>query len=107
VGEAARRLAALREPDRAAAALADVTRVYPEIAGTVTRTASTSWDDDPEARGAYACPGPGQMRTLLPAIARAEGRVHFAGEHTSAWAQWMQGALESGLRAAREIREAA
>jgi monoamine oxidase len=47
------------------------------------------------------------MRTLLPAIARAEGRVHFAGEHTSAWAQWMQGALESGLRAAREIREAA
>jgi monoamine oxidase len=47
------------------------------------------------------------MRTLLPAIARPEGRVHFAGEHTSPWAQWMQGALESGLRAAREIRESA
>ena len=107
VGDAARRLAALSEPERIAAARADVARVYPDIAGTVTRTASKCWDDDPEARGAYACFGPGQMRTLLPSIARPEGRVHFAGEHTSAWAQWMQGALDSGLRAAREIRDAA
>lgn len=107
VGDAARRLAALSEPDRIAAAVADVTRVYPEIAGTVTRSTSKCWDDDPEARGAYACLRPGQMRTLLPSVARPEGRVHFAGEHTSAWAQWMQGALESGIRAAREIRDAA
>jgi len=35
---------------------------------------------------------------------RAEGRVHFAGEHTSTG--WMDGALESGYRAAREILEA-
>jgi monoamine oxidase len=34
---------------------------------------------------------------------RAEGRVHFAGEHTSVWAGWMQGAIESGKRAAQEI----
>jgi monoamine oxidase len=32
--------------------------------------------------------------------------VHFAGDHTSPWSGWMQGALESGLRAAREIAEA-
>jgi monoamine oxidase len=35
-----------------------------------------------------------------------EGRVHFAGEHLSAWPSWMQGALQSGLRAVREIDEA-
>ena len=39
-------------------------------------------------------------------IARPEGRIHFAGEHTSVWMRWMQGALESGHRAAREIYEA-
>jgi len=37
------------------------------------------------------------------AIVGPEGRVHFAGEHTSPWSGWMEGALESGLRAAREV----
>jgi monoamine oxidase len=35
-----------------------------------------------------------------------EGRVHFAGEHVSAYPGWMQGALVSALRAAREVHEA-
>ena len=44
--------------------------------------------------------------SLWPHIARAEGRIHFAGEHTSLWPAFMQGALESGERVAREIHEA-
>jgi monoamine oxidase len=47
------------------------------------------------------------MLPFLPHLARPEGRVHFAGDHTSAWSGWMQGALESGLRAAREVSETA
>ena len=31
---------------------------------------------------------------------------HFAGEHASSTPGWMQGALESGNRVAREILEA-
>jgi monoamine oxidase len=38
---------------------------------------------------------------------RVEGRIYFAGEHTSRWPSWMQGALESGNRAAREVNDAA
>lgn len=30
-------------------------------------------------------------------------RVHFAGEHTSIWAGWMQGAIESAKRTVQEI----
>ncbi|MGI8783933.1 MAG: FAD-dependent oxidoreductase [Acidobacteriota bacterium] len=41
-----------------------------------------------------------------PSLARPEGRVHFAGDHTSAWIREMQGALQSGNRAAREVNEA-
>ena len=37
------------------------------------------------------------------ALAHPEGRVHFAGEHTSMWTGWMQGALDSARRVAREI----
>jgi monoamine oxidase len=46
------------------------------------------------------------MATLLPLAQRPEGRIHFAGEHTSAWHGWMNGALESGNRAAEEINDA-
>jgi len=31
--------------------------------------------------------------------------MHFAGEHASEYHGWMQGALVSGLRAAKEMHE--
>jgi monoamine oxidase len=46
------------------------------------------------------------MGELWPHVATPEGRVHFAGDHTSPWIRWMQGALHSGNRVAREIDEA-
>jgi len=67
---------------------------------------SKCWDNDAWSRGAISVYDVGQMKTYIPSIARLEGRVHFAGEHTSNWTGWMQGALESGIRAAKEINEA-
>jgi monoamine oxidase len=32
-----------------------------------------------------------------------EGRIYFAGEHASLAHTWMQGALESGLRAVQDM----
>jgi Flavin containing amine oxidoreductase len=41
------------------------------------------------------------------AIAREEGGVHFAGEHTSvAYRGFLEGAVESGERCAREVLRA-
>ena len=65
-----------------------------------------SWDDDEWARGAASWYRPGQMTALWPHVATPEGRVHFAGDHTSAWMHWMQGALQSGFRAASEVHDA-
>jgi monoamine oxidase len=65
---------------------------------------SISWEDDPWARGAYAyfdSSFPPSARRLLRLPWR---RVFFAGEHTSSkWQGYMNGAVESGLRAAEEI----
>jgi monoamine oxidase len=36
-------------------------------------------------------------------ICKPEGRVWFAGEHASSLPGWMQGAITSGIKAAREI----
>ena len=35
-----------------------------------------------------------------------EWRIYFAGEHCSLYHAWIQGALESGIKAAQEINEA-
>ena len=105
-GEKARRVAAMKGDERLEFAATEMEKVYPGIRKNFEGGASVAWDEDRWARGAYAWFKPGQMAELLPHIARAEGRIHFAGEHTSSWPGWMQGAFQSGHRAAREINEA-
>ncbi|MCI0485874.1 MAG: FAD-dependent oxidoreductase [Blastocatellia bacterium] len=67
---------------------------------------SQIWHKDKWAKGGFTYFEPGQITGLLPAAQHPEGRIHFAGEHTSLWHGWMNGALESGNRAAEEVNEA-
>jgi len=64
------------------------------------------WQDDPWVGGGWGWTQPNEMRTMFHAMRRPEGRVHFAGEHTSIYIGWMNGAIESGERAAREVLQA-
>ena len=64
-----------------------------------------AWYGDRWARGAFALFAPDQQSQLQSAIVRPEGRVFFAGEHCSLYHAWIQGALESGIRAANEVDE--
>lgn len=105
-GPQARHLTAMKENERIAFALDQVETVYPGMRDNFEGGVSKSWDEDSWARGASSWYKPGQMSELWPHVARAEGRVHFAGDHTSAWIRWMQGALQSGNRAAQEVNEA-
>jgi monoamine oxidase len=62
------------------------------------------WDDDPWARGGYAFFDPTFDPALRDWLPRPFGRLFFAGEHTSiAWQGYMNGAIESGRRAAAEL----
>ncbi len=63
-----------------------------------------SWDRDPWVRGGYAVFDPTFDPALRSWLARPAGRVVFAGEHTSdRWQGYMNGAIETGKRAALEI----
>ena len=65
---------------------------------------TTTWEDDPFARGGYAYADPGFDPAWRALLAQRAGRFVFAGEHTSKrWQGYMEGAVESGLRAAREV----
>jgi len=104
-GAAARQFAAASETEQIDKTLEQAEKIFPGARKNCEGGCSISWDEGPWAGGAAPWMKPGQMLSLLPHIARPEGRVHFAGEHTSAWTRWMQGALESGHRAAREVQE--
>jgi monoamine oxidase len=59
---------------------------------------------DPNILASYSCWLVGQYTTIAGHEAPPQGRVHFAGEHTSTSDQgFMEGGAESGFRAAREI----
>jgi monoamine oxidase len=80
-----------------------VADAFPGIRSQFEKGFVQRWALDPWSRGAFAVFKPGEMSTLMPAIARPENGIHFAGEHTSSWTGWMEGALQSGERAAREV----
>ena len=71
---------------------------------TLLASHHTSWEADPWARGGYAFFDSSYDPALRPWLARPAGRLFFAGEHTSIkWQGYMNGAIESGRRAAAEI----
>src|SRR5262247_4185568 len=105
-GAQARRVTAMNKDERLTSTLDRFEKIFPGLRENFEGGASFCWDEDEWARGAYSILKPQEMFSLLPHIARPEGRVHFAGEHASAWPGWMQGALESGNRAAKEINAA-
>lgn len=73
----------------------------------VVAAAEKVWQDDPWVEGGWAWTGLEELGGAFQARGRAEGRVHFAGEHTSPLIGWMTTAIESGERAADEIVAAA
>ena len=73
----------------------------------VVGTHQTAWEADPWSRGGYAYFDAGYDPALRAWLARPCGRLFFAGEHTSLkWQGYMNGAIESGRRAAAEVAAA-
>lgn len=105
--EDAQRWGSLAPHDRIHQALENLTAIHPQAAAEFEVGTSKMWHDDEFAGGAFALFDPGQQSLLYPHIVAPEGRIHFAGEHASLGHAWIQGAIESGLRAAQEIHEAA
>jgi monoamine oxidase len=105
--EDAQRWGSLAPHDRITQALENLACIHPQAPAEFEVGASKMWHDDEFAGGAFALFDPGQQTLLYPAIIAPEGRVHFAGEHASLGHAWIQGAIESGLRAAQEVHAAA
>jgi monoamine oxidase len=106
IGDFGDSLGNLTPDERQNAALAQARTIFPELEKTYEGGTSWSWGEEPWQKGAFALHKPGQIG-FIDVLAKAEGRLHFAGEHTSRWTGWMQGALDSARRVVEEINDRA
>ena len=104
-GESSRRITAMTESERINDAQKQLNSMLPGLTDYNEGGFSFCWDEDEYTQGAHSFLNPGEVTQLLPHSANPEGRIHFAGEHTSAWHGWIQGGIESGYRAAKEIND--
>ena len=103
-GQAALQLGMLPPNEQVEFVIRNLAKVHPQLSQPeiVRRIVSWSWDNHQWSKGAYAWYLPGQS-DLYQHVVAPEGKIHFAGEHASLAPAWMQGALESALRALKDI----
>lgn len=106
-GDAARRLGACSESERRAGVLAMFARLFGPRAANPVSYVDKDWADEEWSRGAYAAYlPPGVLTSFGEALRKPVGRIHWAGTETSeVWNGYVDGAVRSGIRAAREVRE--
>jgi len=92
-------------PTRAGEFVSQIEKLYPGATDAFTKKAIRQhWPSSPFVRGSYTCYKPGQYSTLAGSVAEPVGNLFFAGEHTSEdFNGYMEGAAESGERAAKEV----
>ena len=92
-------------PDHTATFLQQLSPVLPGIASRFNGRATLDhWAGHPFTKGSYAYWRVGQYTQFAGVEGLQEGNAHFCGEHTSIDSQgYLNGAVETGERAAREI----
>ncbi len=102
-GEHGLRVAAM-QPEAAFSYLTgNLATIRPSTKDALTFRRMQAWPTYKYNRGGYAYFKPGQVSDFGIAMAAPAGRIHFAGEHTAKLSTGMEGACESGERAAIEI----
>ena len=105
VGPQADRILRLPPEERRAEVLKSFSHFFGTEALHPVRYHEKAWAEEPFSRGAYAgyLP-PGVWTGLGDVLRKPEGRVHFAGTETSPeWNGYIEGAIRSGYRVAREV----
>jgi len=96
-------VAGLAAPELVAYVERELYEMRPSMRGRLEFIGLHSWSRDRFARGVTAYRRPGQIAKFGNICAQSHRRIFFAGEHTSVLMAGLEGALESGERAALEI----
>ena len=102
-GDSCDRYDELADEEAGRLVLEDLFRAYPKARGNVHLEQLVRWHLDPFSQGSWAVWAPGQIGRHFAALHQSAGPIHFAGEHTAYAYSGMEGAMESGERAALEV----
>jgi monoamine oxidase len=102
-GDSGAKLAALSDEARIRLAMAEIEKVFPGSSDLIECAATVAWPNEPYTRGSYAAFAPGEVTAHWKTLFEPAGRLFFAGEHATPIQGFMEGAVESGQRAARNI----
>ena len=97
------KFSAMSEAERITTAVAEIEALFPGSAQWLCAARTLAWSNEPYAQGGYAGFQVGAVTTHWQTLRQPAGRVHFAGEHAADHQGYMEGAVESGQRAAGEI----
>ncbi len=103
MGRNAARLDALPPESAGARVIGEIEAVRPAARGQLEFIGRQSWGADRFSRGAWAYFRPGQIARFAANMGAPHGRIQFCGEHLGRANRGMEGAMESGERAASEI----
>ena len=106
-GEVARTWSERSAEERKRAVLGELVRFFGPSAAEPIAFVEKNWLLDPWARGCYVgVMGPGTMTAYGSALREPCGRIHWAGTETATeWMGYIEGAIQSGHRAAEEVRK--
>ena len=102
-GDPGAKFAALSDAERIQCAVTEIERLFPGSSDLIERTATVAWTNESYTRGSYAALAPGQVTAHWKTLFEPAGRLFFAGEHATPIQGFMEGAVESGQRAAATI----
>ncbi|HEY7267881.1 MAG TPA: flavin monoamine oxidase family protein [Solirubrobacterales bacterium] len=104
-GRDARELATVPETERREAVLRGFQRLFGRRAAHPLLYVEKDWSAEPYSRGCYAGVfGPGAWTAYGRLLREPLGRIHWAGTETATrWMGYMDGAIQSGRRAAAEV----
>jgi monoamine oxidase len=105
-GYLADRLDTLGEEGAMQRVLDAYTEIRPAAKGKLELAGIKSWQTDHFTAGDWAVFAPGQVTESVKALFDPADRIHFCGEHTATSNRGMEGAMESGERAAFEALDA-
>ena len=89
---------------RREAVLASLVRFFGPAAAEPLAYEDNDWLTEPWTHGYVGAMPPGAMTRYGHALREPAGRIHWAGAETSVeWQGYLEGALRSGVRAAREV----
>ena len=98
VGDSARAVANMKPGEQIEKGSRIIEELFPGITADKKTSISMCWDQQPFHHGAYLSFRPGGMKHL-PALARPENNIYFAGEHVS----MLPGSMEGAVRSANEV----